>query len=40
MQIQMAGFHVELSRKRIKNINLRINSQGEVKVSAPMRLPL
>ncbi|OGV28472.1 MAG: hypothetical protein A3E88_05010 [Legionellales bacterium RIFCSPHIGHO2_12_FULL_35_11] len=40
MIIDVAGLPVELSRKRIKNLNLRINHQGEVKVSAPLRLPL
>ena len=40
MQIDMEGYQVELSRKRIKNINLRINSRGEVKVSAPLRTSL
>lgn len=40
MIIEMEGFHVELLRKRIKNINLRINLDGEVKVSAPARVPI
>lgn len=29
----------ELSRKSVKNINLRINSRGEVRVSAPFQCP-
>ena len=40
MIIEIEGFSIEFSRKRIKNINLRINRQGEVKVSAPIKLPL
>ena len=40
MMIEMDGVPIQLSRKRIKNINLRINAQGEVKVSAPLKLPL
>jgi hypothetical protein len=28
-----------LTRKRVKNINLRIDGQGQVKVSAPYRVP-
>lgn len=38
--IEMDGFTVTLVRKRIKNLNLRINAAGEVKVSAPLRFPL
>ncbi|WP_133128508.1 M48 family metallopeptidase [Legionella nagasakiensis] len=37
MMIEMDGYSVELIRKRIKNINLRINTKGQVKVSVPMR---
>lgn len=33
-------FTITLVRKKIKNINLRISLSGEVKVSAPLRLPL
>ena len=40
MMIEMDGFPIQFLRKRIKNINLRINAQGEVKVSAPLNLPL
>ena len=40
MLIEMEGFQVLLARKHIKNINLRINSQGEIKVSAPFKAPL
>ena len=40
MIIEIDGLSVHLYRKRIKNINLRINMAGDVKVSAPMRLPL
>ena len=36
----MATFDAYLSRKRIKNINLRIDRQGTVKVSAPLQCPL
>lgn len=34
------GLAVELTRKRIKNVNLRINAHGEIKVSAPLRFPI
>jgi predicted metal-dependent hydrolase len=37
MLIEMEGFSVTLQRKRIKNINLRIKSTGEVQISAPLR---
>ncbi len=40
MILEMDGFPVQFSRKRIKNINLRINTQGEIKISAPLKLPL
>jgi predicted metal-dependent hydrolase len=36
----MAKFDAHLCRKRIKNINVRIDRQGNVKVSAPMKCPL
>jgi predicted metal-dependent hydrolase len=39
MLIEMENFTVEVIRKRIKNVNLRINAQGKVTVSAPMRYP-
>lgn len=40
MIIELDGLPIQFSRKRIKNINLRINAHGEVKVSAPLKLPL
>lgn len=36
----MAGFDAHLSRKRVKNINVRIDRQGNVSVSAPLKCPL
>lgn len=36
----VAGMDIYFTRKRIKNINLRINAQGQIKVSAPMRCSL
>lgn len=36
----MSEFEIQLSRKPIKNINLRIDMQGNVKVSAPYRCSL
>lgn len=39
MMIEMEGFAVKLIRKRIKNLNLRIHSGGDVSISAPMKLP-
>ena len=38
--IEMDGLTVTLVRKRVKNLNLRINASGEVKVSAPLKFPL
>src|SRR3989338_7702402 len=38
--IEMNGFTVQLIRKRIKNLNLRIDRSGEVRLSAPMRFPI
>lgn len=40
MNIKIDDFIVTLQRKRIKNINLRIKSSGEVQVSAPLRTPI
>ena len=40
MMITVDGLTIELSRKRVKNLNLRINARGEVKVSAPLRFPV
>ncbi|MDP3560477.1 MAG: SprT family zinc-dependent metalloprotease [Legionellaceae bacterium] len=40
MLIEMDGLTAKLSRKRIKNINVRIQRSGDVHVSAPMKLPL
>lgn len=36
----LAGVSVQLTRKRIKNINMRVNSSGEVRISAPYHVPL
>ena len=30
----------EFSRKRVKNLNLRVRSDGTVAVSAPLRMPM
>jgi len=38
--ITLDDFDARLSRKRIKNINLRIDRHGHVSVSAPMRCPM
>ncbi len=38
--IEMDGLTVTLVRKRVKNLNLRINASGEVQISAPLRFPL
>lgn len=38
--ISVAGHDVELTRKRVRNINLRIGSDGTVRVSAPQHVPL
>ncbi|MCH9757059.1 MAG: M48 family metallopeptidase [Gammaproteobacteria bacterium] len=38
--IQMHGIDIHLSRKPIKNINLRINAEGKVNVSAPIKCSL
>lgn len=38
--IHRTGYDVIVSRKRVKNINLRIRSDGSVAVSAPTRVPL
>lgn len=40
MQIEMEDFTVEIIRKSVKNLNLRINIQGNVTVSVPKRFPL
>ncbi|WP_419420097.1 M48 family metallopeptidase [Legionella sp. D16C41] len=40
MIVQIEGFQVELTRKPVKYINLRITSQGNIKVSAPKRSSL
>ncbi|AHE66250.1 M48 family metallopeptidase [Legionella oakridgensis] len=37
MMIAMDGYFVELTRKPIKNINLRIDTKGQVKISVPIR---
>ncbi len=33
--VRLAGMDIQLSRKRVKNINLRVRSDGTVAVSAP-----
>lgn len=38
--ILMGNFSFELTRKRVKNVNLRLSKDGQVKVSAPNRVPL
>jgi predicted metal-dependent hydrolase len=38
--VQMDGFNVLVSRKRVKNMNLRIYRDGSVKISAPLRCSL
>jgi len=38
--IEMNGFTVQLIRKRVKNLNLRIDRSGEVRLSAPLRFPM
>lgn len=38
--INLEGFDARLTRKRIKNINVRLDRQGNVNVSAPMKCPL
>ena len=40
MIIDMEAFQITLVRKRIKNLNLRIDGQGHVKVTAPMKFPI
>lgn len=40
MLIEMSGFSVQLQRKRVKNINLRIKRSGDIQVSAPMKTPV
>jgi len=40
MIIQISGLPVTLKRKRVKNINLRIQHTGAVHVSAPLKMPL
>lgn len=36
MNLELGGIPFELTRKAIKNINLRINREGHVKISAPL----
>ena len=38
--IEMGGFTVQLNRKRVKNLNLRIDRAGHVKLSVPLKLPI
>lgn len=40
MNIDLDGVSIELHRKKIKNINLRINADGVVKLSAPAKCPI
>lgn len=40
MKLDLDGLNIEIHRKRIKNLNLRINAQGEVKISVPLKYPL
>lgn len=38
MKKSFAGFEIELTRKKIKNIYLRVQSDGNITISAPMRV--
>ncbi len=38
--VHLAGFDVQLTRKRIKNVNLRVRPNGQVTVSAPAHVSL
>lgn len=40
MLIEIDGLPITLHRKYIKNLNLRIHHTGDIRVSAPMALPL
>lgn len=40
MQIDVDGLTITVSRKKIKNLNLRIHPTGDVHVSIPWRMPL
>jgi len=40
MHIDIDGFTLQLQRKRVKNINLRIYRSGELRVSAPHHMPM
>lgn len=40
MEIVVAGLSIELIRKRVKHVNLRVSRDGQVKVSAPLRCPI
>ncbi|WP_158224602.1 M48 family metallopeptidase [Agaribacterium haliotis] len=37
-RLRLAEFELELSRKRVKNINLRIDRAGTIKISAPAQV--
>ena len=39
-QRQAGGVCYELARRRVKNLNLRVRSDGTVAVSIPMRTPV
>ncbi len=38
--VHLAGFDVQLTRKRVKNVNLRVRPNGQVAVSAPPSVSL
>jgi predicted metal-dependent hydrolase len=38
--LAFSDFEITLLRKKIKNINLRIDQEGNVKVTAPLRIPV
>ena len=40
MQRRAGEIEYELTYKKVKNLNLRVQSDGAVAVSAPMRVPL
>ncbi|MFA5959182.1 MAG: SprT family zinc-dependent metalloprotease [Tatlockia sp.] len=40
MLIQIENHRIVLTRKRIKNINLRLSAEGALRVSAPLNCPL
>jgi predicted metal-dependent hydrolase len=40
MQLNIEGFSILLLRKPVKNLNLRIQSTGQIQVSAPLKMPI